>query len=341
MSQQIKEGEHIRQYLLGELSEEEREQVERRLLSDEEFYQQVLIAEDELVYDFVCDELPAQEKMSFRQHVLPIPERRQDVKFARALRKYVSENAPRVVEAPTVRSERTSWLEALAAFFRRPVVGLALSAGLLLALSLSAWIAIQNRRLRTQVAQLETQRTPPTAATTPPQDLQEQLASERQNNADLADELRREKERRADVERTLETATGQTGQPPAPRPAPAPRYVPTVATVLLTPGAARDAANDAIKKIAVPRGVREIPLQLDLGTGDYRSYRAVLKTFDGQKELLTRKMLRARTRRGQVTVSLSLPARLLSRGDYQIQLIGENPAGDYAEVDKYYFRVAQ
>jgi hypothetical protein len=336
MSQQIEDENYIRRYLLGELSEEEQEQIERRLLSDEGYYQQVLVAEGELVYDFVCDDLPEQEKTSFRQHVLPVPERREDVKFARGLRKYVRENAPHGAATPTIHRDRTSWLEPLAAFFRRPVVGLSLAAVLLLAISLSVWMAIQNRRFLNQIAQLEAQKTLPPAP--PPQDLQEQLAAERQRSADLADELRRAQEQRASVERNLEVIKKQMERTTAPE-SPPRTSVAAVVSFLLTTGGSRDSGEG--NKISVPRGAREIRLQLDLAANDYKSYRALLKTVDGQKELLSRKMLRAQAGRGGITVAVNVPAKLLSRGDYQIQLSGKNSTDEYEDIDKYYFRVVE
>jgi hypothetical protein len=337
MSRQIEDESYIRRYLLGELSEEEREQIERRLLADEDYYQQVLIAEDELIYDFVCDELPEQEKTTFRRHILPVPERREDVKFAGLLRKYVRENAPRVAETPTPGSGRTSWLEPFAAFFRRPAVGfsLAAAAALLLAVSLSVWTAIQNRRLRNQIAQLEAQRTLPPP---PPQDVQEQLAAERRRNANLTDELRREQEQRASVERDLEVIKKQTERTTAPE-SPRRTSVAAVVSFLLTPGASRDSGE--VKRVSVPRDAREIRLQLDLAADNYPGYRAVLKTVGGQKELLSRETLRARVVGGRITVSMNLPAKILSRGDYQIQLSGKTSAGEYEDVDTYYFRVPQ
>ena len=333
MSQRIENGDSIRRYLLGELSEEEQEQIERRLLSDDDYYQQVLIAEDELIYDFVCDDLPGQDKAKFSQHALPVPERRQDVGFAKALRKYVRENAPRAVEVKDTRSERASWLESFAAFFRRPVVLFSLSAALLLTLSLLAWIATQNWRLQNQIAQLQAQKTPP-----PPENLQDQLASERQRNADLKDELRREQEQRAGVERNLE-AMREQAQRTNTRETQSQSSIATVIPFLLTPGAVRDSGG--IKKILVPRGARLLSLQLDLAANDYRNYRAALMTVGGQKELLSRKIIGARAGKGRITVSVNIPAKLLSRGDYQIQLSGENAAGEYDEIDTYYFRVVQ
>jgi hypothetical protein len=264
-----------------------------------------------------------------------VPERQKDVKFAMALRKYVRENAPRVGETPIVRRERTSWLEAFAAFFRRPAVGLSFAAALLLAVLLAAWTAIQNRRLQNQIAQLAAQKALPPAL---PQDLQGQLVTERQRNADLTEELHREQELRASVERNLQVAKEQAQRATAPG-SPPRMTVATVVSFPLLPGATRDTGSGEGNKIPLPRSARKIRLLLDLAANDYRHYRAVLKTVEGQKELLTRNMLRARASAGGITLPLIVPAKLLTRGAYQIQLSGKTPTGQYKDVDLYYFRV--
>lgn len=331
MSQQLDNVDFIRRYLLGELSEQEQEQVEQRLLSDDDFYEQVRIAEEELIFDFVYDEMPTRDRARFTEHALPVPERRQDMRFARALRRYVAEHAQSKDEATFPGKERAPWLTPFAAFFRRPIIGFALATAFLLTLSLSIWMAIQNQRLRNQVVELQMRQLP----TPTPQDTQEQLASERRRNAELSAELQREQERRSSVERDLEAMKEQEQRR-------SPSVPPTrtaFASYLLTSGVTRDSGE--LKKIALPDAKRGIYLQLDLAANDYPSYRAVLKTVGGQKELLTKNMLRARTGGGRITVTLSLPANLLSRGDYQIQLSGVTAAGQSEAVDTYYFRVAE
>ena len=332
MSRQIENTDQIRQYLLGELSEEEREGIEQRLLSDDDYYQQVLIAEEELAYDFARNELPDQDRIKFTRHALPVPEWRQEVKFARALSKYVEENGPRRAEAPAVSVERRSWLEPLAAFFRRPAVGFSLAAALLLSLALVAWTATRNRRLNDEVARLRAQSSP--SPVEPQQDLQEQLATERLRNAELTDELRREQELRAGIEKDLQVAREQAG---VPAPTPSRTGGPPVVGFLLTAGSVRDSGKmNTVRRFPDARVIR---LDLDLAADEYQSYLAVLKAVGGQKELLSKKSLRARAGRDRVTVSVSLAASLLSRGDYQIQLSGLTPSGAYEDVETYYFRV--
>lgn len=80
----------IRRYLLNQLTGEEQQQIEQRLLTDDELLDQVQAAEDELVDQHLSDALTKEEIEMFQKHFLVTPERRQKLRFAKSLRKYVS-----------------------------------------------------------------------------------------------------------------------------------------------------------------------------------------------------------------------------------------------------------
>jgi anti-sigma factor RsiW len=82
--------ETIIQYLLGELSEEEQEPLDLAL-ADEEFYERVLNAEEDLVDGYAQDRLPAARRISFEQRFLTTPEQRERVAMARAMYEVVIE----------------------------------------------------------------------------------------------------------------------------------------------------------------------------------------------------------------------------------------------------------
>jgi hypothetical protein len=84
----------IREYLLGRLPLDQQPGLEERLLVDSEFYEELLIAEDELVDQYVRGELPSNDRASFESHFITSPGRPEKVRFARTLRKYVSGEAP-------------------------------------------------------------------------------------------------------------------------------------------------------------------------------------------------------------------------------------------------------
>jgi hypothetical protein len=103
--------EKIRRYLLGQLSDEAREGVEREFLADEEFFSELLIIEDEITDEYVNGRLNPEDRAQFENHFLATPERYEDLQFAQALNRYVSTAASR--------REKTSQAPGLAVLKRR------------------------------------------------------------------------------------------------------------------------------------------------------------------------------------------------------------------------------
>jgi hypothetical protein len=102
----------IRQYLLGELAEEQQEELERRVILNSEYKQEVLITEDELLEDFVNGALsPREQQLFIKRYSSPAQARK--VKIARALKKYASGH-PVPPQQPL---PQRSWLDSLREFF--------------------------------------------------------------------------------------------------------------------------------------------------------------------------------------------------------------------------------
>ena len=78
----------LRRYLLGDLSEADRDSVEDRIMSEKDMYEQLLLAEDELVDEYVSNSLSETDRASFSRNFLRMPELQQRVRFARALRQH-------------------------------------------------------------------------------------------------------------------------------------------------------------------------------------------------------------------------------------------------------------
>lgn len=85
-----KEQESIREYLLGQLGGEDREQFEQQLLIDGELYEELVILEDELVDEYLRNELSPADRSGFESFFLGSSEHQERLRFARVLRKYVS-----------------------------------------------------------------------------------------------------------------------------------------------------------------------------------------------------------------------------------------------------------
>lgn len=91
MSLDAKDQQLIRSYLLGHLTKESQlQQVEERLLIEDPYFQELLALEDDLIDEYLGDALSAADKERFEQHFLSTPERRQKLRFAVSLKKYIA-----------------------------------------------------------------------------------------------------------------------------------------------------------------------------------------------------------------------------------------------------------
>lgn len=149
------EQETIRRYLLGQASPEDSSKVEERLLADDEFYQELLIVEDELIDLYISGELSEPEREGFEPHFLLPPERQQKLRFARSLKKYVnsvgttqpheiatkdcSEDTAKVAEPSPGKRPFFSFLP-----FGNPIVSYALAAAVLLIVGGASWVVFKN-----------------------------------------------------------------------------------------------------------------------------------------------------------------------------------------------------
>ena len=100
----------IRSYLLGTLSEADQQRIEERLFTVNGFLEELLADEDELIDDYVSNDLDADSRSRFEQHFLSTPERQRKLRFAFALSSYSSRAA---VVVPT----SLNWWERLKAFW--------------------------------------------------------------------------------------------------------------------------------------------------------------------------------------------------------------------------------
>src|SRR5689334_7978401 len=100
MKQHLEEEAGLRRYLLGELTTEERVSVEARLFLDDEYLSQLKAVEDELVDDYAYDELAESEREKVKARLLSEPGRREDLRIARAFKRYLSQYEREPVTPP-------------------------------------------------------------------------------------------------------------------------------------------------------------------------------------------------------------------------------------------------
>jgi tetratricopeptide (TPR) repeat protein len=127
----------IRRYLLGEVTEEgELRVIEERLLTDDEYFEEIAVIEDELIDQHVSGSLSSGEQEKIESHFLATTERRRKLRFAQALRKYVSAAGVAVASpTPRKRFDARAWTS----LFFTPYGAAAVTALVLLALGLVGW----------------------------------------------------------------------------------------------------------------------------------------------------------------------------------------------------------
>ena len=127
---------NIKKYLLGQLAGADLAEIERRVLTDDEFYEEVQIMEDELVDEYVNADLSAEERRLFEKNFLADPESRNKLRLGRALDRHLSDQ-------PLKRHQ-----PALFPFlpFRNPIVSYSLAAAVLVIVGVVSWVAFRTWR---------------------------------------------------------------------------------------------------------------------------------------------------------------------------------------------------
>ena len=131
----------IREYLLGNLVEEEQQKIEERLMVEDDLFEELEISKGELIEEYRSGELARKERSWFEENYLATPEGRQRYTFAVALD---------CVKQPSTQPDRLTLFERLRSFLteQRWVLGPA-TAVVLIAVVI---LAVQLSRPRTSIA---------------------------------------------------------------------------------------------------------------------------------------------------------------------------------------------
>lgn len=124
----------MRQYLLGQLSEPDEEQVELRLLSDADYAEEFDIIADDLIDEYINNRLSEGDRTNFEQYFLSAPERRQKLEFERALRSYGS-RTPEPASGKFKSRQPPFWKRV----YSSPYLRVAASVSIALLLALGIW----------------------------------------------------------------------------------------------------------------------------------------------------------------------------------------------------------
>ena len=134
------EGDELRRYLLGNLSESARERLDRRVLNEAEINEEIQATEDALIDQYLGGKLNAEERNQFESYFLLPKERQQKLRFGRTLRKYLD-------SLPSVKADQETGKSSFRWFEPRPVLVASLLVICLLVLGTLWWV--NHRRMTT------------------------------------------------------------------------------------------------------------------------------------------------------------------------------------------------
>ena len=328
-------------YLLGELSEQEEESFEKRYFADDRAFEELQIAEAEVIDTYVRDELSANARQHLEQRLAKSPRLRERVAFARTFARSISNTPSHTmsVESATLptpavyAAPQSRWWKGLVkdSFARQPSLTLALAVCLALVLLGGAAVIFQSVRLRNESQRLETERA---AIARQREELNRLSAEQREKIDQIASALKDEQSRNDRAQELLKELQQRqkAGESVAPQ-----KGGPTLASLILLPGSLR--SEGASKELIISPGTSAVQLQLVLQAADYRKYRVIVKNSQAV-EIRQKNALKPQRSSSGSTLSLQLPARLLPPGDYIVNVSGVAASGAVESVSDYVFHVS-
>lgn len=325
----------IRQYLLGQLHSEQVEQLEERLFTDPDFYEQLTLVEDELIDAYSRGNLSNQERGKFEELFLSNPERRRKLRFAGALKKYIESEistAP-VSDTPTQRAR--PWWASLIEIFNPGNFAAKLSLATLLVTILLglSWAVFKFRRAENEPLQAQTQSTPQpnqTVQPTPVGNTRNSAPSDTPSGADTVTNSQSPVPERT----TNSNLTSEKAKPRKSNSNSSPSAS-VYAITLLAPSVRETNSGESFK---IPSNAKRVRVSVGLEADAYQTYRMVIQNVDSGEEI-TRGDLKALSAGKEKRVVLDIPAASLKRGDYIVKLSGVAANHEVVDIRSYYFRI--
>lgn len=323
MAREIQDAAHLTDYLLGKLSESESEKVEREYFGNEDAFERMLIAEDDLIDDYVSNRLSADDRLRVQRALVASPEGRERIQFARSLADAI--NDARVTTKPPERQPQRHDQPARSSFaflwsYLTPPRA-ALTAAALVVVAAFVFLLVERARMRTELAELREERT---------------MLDHRARVAEQAAAMARQEQSTQSPENPTEAAQvppksteGEKQENEQPRS--------EDLIVELHPGLVR---SGGLTSVQVSRNTKVVFLKLNLDSEpSHDTYSFVVETAGGRQVSRNDAFKRDPKARGALRVPLS--AKLLVPGDYVLILRGKTSDGDFEGVANYSFRVVR
>jgi hypothetical protein len=321
----------IIRYLLNELSADDQASFEEAYLSDGSLFEQVQALEEELIEDYAKGNLSGHERRRFELHYLASDRRRARIETARQLDEVCAIMSP-AQTAPYDRIESgffspRSRLWSLAEW-RLPVFGFAAA---ILALLVTG-LAVELLRLRGRLAAVSQERAAVERRAEESErrlaQEREQLTEERKHAVDLREKLDNLNSRSDRFEQGRANSQASNNQ---------------IVLLALAP-AVRGIDKPDVAVISADTSFVDLRVEFERQeAANPRSYRVVVKTFDGSRDIWTQERIKPQRRKFAQYVIVRVPIdrfKATEAQDFMLTLDALTAGGKgYEELESRYFRV--
>lgn len=320
--------ENFRRFLLGEMTADERLEFEEKFIANEDLFENLCVAEDELVENYVRGTLSTADRKKFETNFLTTAKRRERVAFTREMfGNFAEKSALKKQQAET--SAVTFWTK-LVGFFSRPQIAFA-SVLAILAMIFGGWFLLGNLNNQTDLVKIPPTPTPdfsplPQASEAP------QIVEKTNQNTGI---INKPKENIAEKSAENINKSNQKNEKIVENEPPKKSVEmekPVITTLALFAGNVRSSGKT--NELNLPKNSGGTNLQLNFENADYKNYRAEIVNQNGQ--VIYRSGNSAA--KGNKT-NVFVPAKVLKRGDYIVKLYGKKADGNEESVADYQFRV--
>lgn len=326
----------FQRYLLGELSEAERESLQESYFVDAGLFSRLLSAEADLIDAYERGELTAAERERFEQRFGNSHGIDQRLNFASMLSRAADQHAtttpagrpglaphPSLVNAP---SPGFPWLSSISPSLVSRIVRASLVAGAAVIVLMAGLVAVNRwSPSRDGESGVELARSQTDSPTAPP--ITQSNTPATPGRTDLDDESR-------SAAASPATKSEENRRPRLPK-----AELASV-SVVLHEGMTRDAsqATPVVLSPSTQSLQTQLEVPAEVQTKTYSSYQAVLQTVSGE-EVIRRGRLKISTGSGGSFVRVSIPVELLTTRDYVVLLSGQRSDGTHQYLRGYSFTV--
>lgn len=299
-----------RRFLLGEMTEKEREKFESEFLAEADIFDEICVAEDELVESYIRGTLDFETKRQFETHYLKSANGVKKLEITRSM-------LEKLKTSTEIKEEKISFFKSLNAFFTN--LKLAFGAGFaLLLIALTGWFLLKKPS-ETEIVK----------TVTPTPTVRSETNLNLQTNQNSVVEIPANNTNNSIKENAnlLETK-------PTPKPTATPKNEKIAVNPVLALFAGTVRGEGKIKEIKLSNNSNALSLNLNLESQDYKIYRAEVVDQDGNAVFKSGNILARRSK-----LSTFIPTSKLKTGDYLVKVYGIDAENEEESAADFQFRV--